>query len=232
MIDLVLPVYNPSKGWEKNAIARTESLEKLIGEPIRLIVVNDGSTDKTVTNAMEYLAAMRTATVVIHQDLNVGKGAALRAGLSESDGDLIILTDADFPFDEPSMLGVYQKLSNNFDVVLGKRTKSYYQSLPFARRLLSASFNVFTRLVFGKYPGDTQAGLKGLSLNGKQAFLETKTNGFLADFEFVRRAIKLKLKMTYSTIQLNRNVAFESFRKNVIRREFNSLLRIFGSKKS
>lgn len=87
-VDAIVPAYN-----EEVCIA--ETVEGLLANPYlaRVIVVNDGSTDRTGT-VLDGLARTHPRLLVIHQD-NTGKGGALAAGIARVRAPMVFLTDAD-----------------------------------------------------------------------------------------------------------------------------------------
>jgi cellulose synthase/poly-beta-1,6-N-acetylglucosamine synthase-like glycosyltransferase len=87
-VDAIIPAYNEE-------LCIVGSVENLLANPYigRLIVVNDGSTDKTA-QILDLLAVIHPRLVVIHQ-ANTGKGGALMAGVARSDAKYVFLTDAD-----------------------------------------------------------------------------------------------------------------------------------------
>lgn len=89
-VSIVVPAWNE----ERRIGATLEALHRLRGdsaEPLwqELIVVDDGSTDKTADEAA------RWATVVIEHDRRLGKGAAMRSGWMKANGDIVLFADAD-----------------------------------------------------------------------------------------------------------------------------------------
>jgi glycosyltransferase involved in cell wall biosynthesis len=119
-LSLIIPVYNE----EGNLLALFEAVESVMNSlkrPWELVFVDDGSHDKSLS-ILEDLARKdpEHVSVVVFRR-NYGQTAAIAAGIDHSDGDTIILLDADMqndPADIPLMLA---KLDEGFDLVSGWR---------------------------------------------------------------------------------------------------------------
>lgn len=116
-LSIIMPVYNEER-WIKKAISRVLAT-KLPKIKMELIVVNDGSTDKT----SKVLKTIRNRNVrVINQRKNQGKGAAIRKGLKEIAGDVVIIQDADLEYNPSEYKKLFEPfLSMGADVVYGSR---------------------------------------------------------------------------------------------------------------
>lgn len=120
-ISIVIPAYN-----EEGAILETiqeinDVCQKVNIDTYEIIVVNDGSTDRT----RELLKTV-PVTVISHPQ-NMGYGRSLKDGIKAAQYETIVITDADgtYPFDRvPALLDEYKK---GFDMVVGARTGKYYQ---------------------------------------------------------------------------------------------------------
>jgi glycosyltransferase involved in cell wall biosynthesis len=84
MISVIIPAYN-----EEKMIGNVLSVLTKIDIIDEIIVVNDGSEDNTVAEAEKY------NIILINLKKNMGKGAAVKAGIEKSKGDIIVMLDAD-----------------------------------------------------------------------------------------------------------------------------------------
>ena len=115
MVSLLIPAYN-----EEQSIIDTIENAKLLFKNLKIkdfeiIVINDGSTDKT----KEY--ASKTGVKIITHPQNLGYGFSLKNGIKNAKFQTIIITDADqtYPLDEVPKL--YTEYKKGFDMVVGKR---------------------------------------------------------------------------------------------------------------
>jgi len=115
MVSLLIPAYN-----EEQSIIDTIESAKLLFKNLKIkdfeiIVINDGSTDKT----KEY--ASKTGVKIITHPQNLGYGFSLKNGIKNAKFQSIIITDADqtYPLDEVPKL--YTEYKKGFDMVVGKR---------------------------------------------------------------------------------------------------------------
>lgn len=118
-LSIVIPVYN-----EENHIAHVISLVKKV--PIKLkkeiIIVDDGSSDETANILKTFTKDKEIKPIFLRK--NMGKGNAIRAGLKEATGEIILIQDADLEYsvrDYPVLLKPF--LEDGAQVVYGSRFK-------------------------------------------------------------------------------------------------------------
>ena len=146
-LSVIIPCYNELSSIEQVV----QSVIEVIGEEGEIIIVDDFSTDGT-REVLENNIDGKFARV-IYQEVNQGKGAALKAGFGAATKDIVIVQDADFeydPRDYPVM--IESILSDQADIVYGSRFigNRPHRVLYFWHRigngLLTLMSNMFTNL--------------------------------------------------------------------------------------
>jgi glycosyltransferase involved in cell wall biosynthesis/O-antigen/teichoic acid export membrane protein len=156
-LSVVLPCHNAGRGLAE--VLHTLREELAHSESWEIIVVSDGSTDETVRIAREEASEN---VVLLEEPLNVGKGQALRAGLSRARGRYVAFMDGDGDVD-PRAIRPALALTELYkpDIVLGsKRHPLSEVRYPPLRRLMSWTYHKLCRLLFRVKVRDTQAGFK------------------------------------------------------------------------
>ena len=222
-IDLILPTLNPPTGWAESTTKKKEQLERLLDCPVHLIVSDDGSEQR---KEIKLLAKMDASVSVISSDRNHGKGAALRRGATKAESDIIVFTDADFPYELASIKAIVDSIRSGTDVALGYREQNYYASVPWFRKGLSEGFRFVLKSIL-KFPiTDTQCGLKGMNQTGKSILLKTKINRFLVDMEFIKLGVRSNARIEPVIVELRPNVVFSSMGISTLLRELINFVRV------
>lgn len=188
-LSVIVPLYNEQDNLEP----LVDSVFAAIGEDpnfLELVLVNDGSNDKTAEFGRQ-LASRENRIRIVSHDRNRGLGAAIRTGLREARGDLILYTDADLPFDFrliPELL-TFAALNN---VVVGCR-KNRGEGL--RRWLLTKSYNLVCRYLLGLRLRDVNFACK-LIPRRALAYLQLESEGSFIDAELLLECRRLGMDLT------------------------------------
>ena len=157
-LSFVIPAYN-EEVFIENTLGTLEEVIKERGVQYEIVVVDDGSKDKTFNKALQY--AQRNGHVkVIRYAKNSGKGFAIKTGVMKSTGDVVIFIDGDMEIDL-NTISKYVKALEYADIVIAtKWHPDSMVSMPFSRKILSRTFNFLVRVLVGFSFKDTQVGLK------------------------------------------------------------------------
>jgi glycosyltransferase involved in cell wall biosynthesis len=236
MFDLVIPFYNPKPGWEEKFVHKFNQLadDHFNGNraAIHVIVVNDGSQNRFTEKEIHYLQTHIPSVNAICYAENRGKGFALRTGVAETKTPYCIYSDNDFPFGLNIIREMYDALQNGTDIVTGCRTHgNYFRHLPFKRKLASRGLAFVNKYILRLPVTDTQAGIKAFNDKGKALFLQTQTDRFLFDMEFILLAGK-QTGMEIREIDVNivPGIKMSDFSRKIMKQEFKNLIRIILKK--
>ena len=142
-LSVFFPAYNEEDNIGKVTETAVDVLEEM-GVEYEVIIVNDGSFDRTVEVA-EGLARRHANVRVAHHGRNRGYGAALTTGFTSARNEYIFFTDGDNQFDVRD-LRKFVALLDCSDLVEGFRTRKRYT---FFRRLVSFTYNLVLQALFG-----------------------------------------------------------------------------------
>jgi glycosyltransferase involved in cell wall biosynthesis len=157
-LSVIVPAYREGPRIHGNLVHLLGELDAT-GIDYEVIVVSDGNTDATVSEA-ERVGSARVR--VLAYPVNEGKGFALMHGIGHAKGDLMAFIDADMEL-HPSGLGRFVQIqrAGGWDVVVGsKRHPQSHVSYPKTRRFQSWVYQQLIRVLFRLNVKDTQTGLK------------------------------------------------------------------------
>jgi dolichol-phosphate mannosyltransferase len=162
---IVIPMYNEETGVEECVRRVSEALD---GIPChsRLIVVNDGSRDRT-GEILDELAPRYPRLLVMHHAKNSGYGAALRTGVSAAaaaDSDYALFMDSDLTNDPRDLPKFVDKMREGYDVIKATRYShgGGAWGLPLYRVAISAVGNRIARILFRLPVHDSTNGFRAV----------------------------------------------------------------------
>lgn len=186
-LSVVIPAYNEQERIVPTigAFAAHLSGTDLAWE---LIVSDDGSTDAT----RDLVALLGHANVrVLEAPANAGKGAAVRRGLAEARGRMVLFSDADNATPADELDGLIARIDAGADVAIGSRAAegASVENRSLLRRALTAGLRWTVRLGLGVGVLDTQCGFKLFTAPAARRIAAAQTvEGFSFDLEVLHLA--------------------------------------------
>ena len=201
-VSLVMPAYN-SVGYLADNVRRVRTFFDAAGIDAEIVVADDGSVDGTADSVQP------SDRVRVLRLPHGGKGAAVRAGMAATTGEICGFTDADLPYGTDEIpLAISYIRERRYHAVIGDRTLpgSSYASTGLLRTAVSefASFSFRTLVTGGIY--DTQCGFKFFRGDvGREVFRLSRIRGFAIDVELIYLLLKYRLDIKRIPVRLERN---------------------------
>jgi dolichyl-phosphate beta-glucosyltransferase len=191
-LSLIIPAYNEGARIKEAVEEVSHYFSTRNGLKLKeIIVVDDGSEDDT----LKQVAACKVtcgSLVILENQQNQGKGAAVKKGVLEASGDSILFIDADLSTPLRCVDRLMDALENGADIAIGSRAlkgSNLIQRQPLYRELSGRFFNLLVQLFFVGGFWDTQCGFKLFRADvGQRLFSQVRIKGFAFDVEFLRRA--------------------------------------------
>jgi glycosyltransferase involved in cell wall biosynthesis len=188
-LSVVLPAFNEAENVA-SAVERVSAVLQSLGIEYEIILVNDGSRDRTGEIARELQTRISHFKLVEHYP-NRGYGGSLKAGFAAARCDWIAFTPSDNQFDFGE-INLLLARSTEADIVSGYRA---HRQDPFVRRLNALGWNTVVRLLFGFLCRDIDCGFK-LFRRELLDHIHIESNGAMIDTEFLAGARARGYKIT------------------------------------
>jgi len=206
---VLIPAFNEEKTIEKTILSIPR---KIMGvDDVQILVVNDGSTDKTIDYALN-----GGANKIVSHKTNNGVGAAFMTGVRNAiimNADIVVSVDADSQFDSNQIQELIVPILNHqAEVVIGSRfQKGSPKNIPKIKLIGNKIFSRLVSWVVGQKFTDTQTGFRAYS---KEALLRisvvndfTYTQEVLIDLKFKRlRIVEIPVSVKYDDKRKSRVV--------------------------
>jgi glycosyltransferase involved in cell wall biosynthesis len=180
---VVIPAYNE----ERTIVGVIRGLKRR--GFTRLIVVDDGSSDRTGE------LARHEGVILLRHILNRGLGGALGTGITAAlrlGGEAIVTFDADGQHDPNDIARLLEPIATGeADMVIGSRMLKPI-GMPYRRRLANWTANVVTYLLFRGWTTDSQSGLRAFSSQAA-AQIQIMTSGMEVSSEIIAETVKNRL---------------------------------------
>ena len=183
LISIVIPAYNEQANIVK-VIKQTETTMDSLKLPYEVIVVDDGSNDRT----RHY--ASNNGAILISYRKNQGKGHALRQGLAKAKGQLLITIDADGSHRPNEIPKMVKPLLNGIDAVIGSRFHNKNGEVTSKLHILGNHlFNILIMILTKKKITDSQTGFRSF----KRKVLE--------EMQLFSKGYGIETELTIKTLQ-------------------------------
>lgn len=200
---LCIPMYNEKSIIRENAKIISDYMAQNF-EDYEVIFSDDGSAD----GCGDIVREMNLPNVqVIRNDVNMGKGYAVRMAMLRSTGDVVMFTDADLAYGTDVIGRVRDEFekSQGIDMLIGSRNLSAdgYAGYTFLRKIASKAYIKVLCMIGGFKLSDSQCGCKAFSGEAvKKIFPRCEVNRFAFDFECILWAKKYGMQIKEMPVKI------------------------------
>ncbi len=158
-LSVIVPAYNEEPNFKRGTIDEIPKYLEKQSYSSEVLIVDDGSEDRTATLADAF--AKKNENVIVVKNPHQGKAETVKSGVVKAKGELILFTD----FDQATPLSEVEKLLPlfpEFDIVIGSRQLpgAKREKEPIHRHLMGLVFNLIVQAIAVRGIWDTQAGFK------------------------------------------------------------------------
>jgi glycosyltransferase involved in cell wall biosynthesis len=222
-ISVVFPAYNEEENLEK-AIQQAEQCLEGLTPDWEIIVVNDGSRDRTGEIVDAISRRDPRVIAVHHKNGNRGYGAALRSGIERASKDLLFFSDSDLQF-HLAELPLLLLWIEQYDAVIGYRGK---RNDPFHRKFNAFGWNMLVRGVLGLSVRDIDCAFKLFRTSLFQV-IQIDAVGAMVNTDILVQATRMGFKIKEVPVthfaRMNGEPTGANFR--VIVKAFKELMRLY-----
>jgi glycosyltransferase involved in cell wall biosynthesis len=183
LVSVVMPVYN-----EQDTIEEIVGRVLAVAQRIELIVVDDGSKDRTrdILTGLQRQHGFK----LIFQERNQGKGAAIRRGFAEVSGDLVIIQDADLEYSPEEYPALIELIcQGRADVVYGSRFLGRHRVFLFTHYLGNRLLTLLTNVLYNTMLSDMETCYKVMRTEVLRS-MTLNSNGFGIEPELTAKIFK------------------------------------------
>lgn len=208
LISIIVPVYNEEK-TVKEILEKINELDfwsKNTNLSKEIIVVDDKSIDGTIEKLKNLKNSGKIDNLIFHE-INQGKGAAIRSGLKEAIGEIIITQDADLEYDPKDYSRLIKPIiDGKADVVYGSRflggTSDGHRVLYFWHRVANSILTLFSNILTDMNLTDMETGYKAFKKDSLKN-ITLKENRFGFEPEITIKLAKKRLRFFEVSVSYN-----------------------------
>jgi glycosyltransferase involved in cell wall biosynthesis len=188
-LTVIIPVYNEEKTIEE-IIQRVQNT-RLADD---IIIIDDGSTDGT-RDRLKSLVGFPGLRILYHEK-NLGKGAAIKTGISASRGDILLIQDADLEYDPREYPNLLRPIEEGIaDVVYGSRfLGAARRPILFWNMLANKILTLVTNILYNNILSDMETGYKVFRKQIVEG-IKIRARGFDFEPEFTAKVLKNRARI-------------------------------------
>lgn len=188
-ISIFFPFWNEEKNIE-DVVNRAIPIADKIADKWEILIIDDGSTDQTLSKAHELSDKNPNIRIITHTP-NRGYGAALKEGFENSIYKYVVFTDGDGQFDFSQVENFIVEIEEN-DIVIGYRKK---RKDNFIRHILMNMLKIWDYIFFGFWFKDIDCGFKMFKKEAIEEIMPFRSEGAMITTEILAKSVRKKLKI-------------------------------------
>lgn len=196
-LSVVIPVYNEDQVIGSLLESVRQALDAY-GQSYEVLVVNDGSTDDTAK------AIAKAGVRVVTHPYNMGNGAAVKTGIRNANGEVLVLMDGDGQHNPEHIAKLVQYIPQ-YDMVVGSRSGGSYQG-PFHRRLANKVYNLLASYITQRRVVDLTSGFRAVKRDIARKFVYLLPNTFSYPTTITLGMIKAGHSLKFEPVATNKRV--------------------------
>jgi glycosyltransferase involved in cell wall biosynthesis len=215
-VTLVIPAYNEEHGIGE-VVTRLIAMAPSIAPHVEIVVVDDGSRDRTAEVAAHVAGGSAGVVRVIRNETNRGYGFSLKRGIAEAKHGIVVITDADGTYPIERIAELVERVRGGAAMAVGARSLTS-MGVPFTRKPAKWTLNALAAFLAGRRIPDLNSGLRAMRKSLVTRFepilpdgfsftttitLASLTNGYAVDFvpiDYARRTGKSKIRPIRDTV--------------------------------
>lgn len=187
LLSIVIPAYNEAAPDRlPNSLKQITAFVASQPYPIEVIIVNNNSTDDTLSIAQH--AAREHDYIRVITETIQGKGAAVRAGMTIANGDYLFICDADLSMPIEEVVKFLPPQNTDYDIAIASREAKGAKRIgePEMRHIMGRVFNFIVKVLAVRGLNDTQCGFKCFKREvARDIFPYQTINGWAFDVELL-----------------------------------------------
>ena len=205
LVSVVIPVFN-EESTIGDIITRTRNTLEKMNQPYEVLVIDDGSVDKS-------LEISKDKGAEVFKETHQGKGRAIRYGFRRAKGNIIVTLDSDGSHQPEEIPLVLESIiEGEADLSIGSRflnNQANHAKIPRINRVGNKMFNGLIRFLTGSRISDSQSGFKAIRASILER-MELSSKGYEVESELLIKALKLGARVTEIPISFEQRTVGKS----------------------